>query len=269
MAAGVKGNYEKNVSFFEYFIVTDIQNPTGIHCNLGQDLFAKLNRFYQNKCMDQAPQIWKCRILFHRIYVKKTYMDYILEVCDVPVCYRQICLPIVTTFQKKGIYFLKRTVYKQPLPIPSYLDVTPLDFSEMNEIIFEMNNLNSSETYYIKLCCQTNMRSPSDTIYSVSFVTHSHQPFFMLLPFYLWQDNSKKRISREFSECAEETEALERPGTLSSTTTKRTMISKNKKQRWHKHNSQRSEASYDCGTRGHRFRHSESTFAEIHEKSTP
>lgn len=215
-------------------------------------------------------------------------MDYILELCDVPVCYRQICLPIVTTFQKKGIYFLKRTVYKQPVvPIPSYFDVTPLDFSEMNEIIFEMNNLSSSETYYIKLCCQTNMRNPSDTIYSVSFVTHSHQPFFMLLPFYLWEDDGKKIISREFSEC---TEAAERPtkttATTKTTTTKRAIIS-NKKRRWQKHNngnSQRSEANYDCETTGHQSRKGHqsrtgqgsrmgqglgSTFVEIREKNTP
>lgn len=178
-------------TFIEYFIITDINATDGINNNIGADLFFKINRFYQNKCMEQESHTWKCRIMYNRLYIKKVYQNRILDISDQAVYYIDNALPNATIFQKKNINFLKRTVFREHKIVPDMLDMHPNELSEVNEICFQIDNLNTTETYYIHLRIFTNLYN-SEKHYQVSYVTRSKEMFYMLLPFYLWEESDRR-----------------------------------------------------------------------------
>jgi hypothetical protein len=177
---------------YEYIIVKDINSTTGFDTNMDSNLFFKINRFYQNKCMEQDSNIWKCKILYNKLYLKKVFGNQILEITDKPIFYCENTIPMTTSFQKKNITFIKKCFYKNIItPIPEYFPKIPDEFTEVNEICFQIENLNSKEIYQILLKQITNLKS-KEKYYNVSYITQSREMFYMLLPFYLWENPSSE-----------------------------------------------------------------------------
>lgn len=179
-------------SFYEYIIISDTNEATGINTDIGSDLFFKINRFYQNKCMEQQANIWKCRIHYNKLYLKKVYQNRVLEISDQNLYYVENMVPNTILFQKKKINFLKRIIHREYKEIPHLLDLQPNEISEINEICFQIDNINTKETYFIHLRIITNLHT-KEKYYTVSYVTKSKEMFYMLLPFYLWESSANKK----------------------------------------------------------------------------
>lgn len=179
-------------SFYEYIIISDTNEATGINIDIGADLFFKINRFYQNKCMEQHSNIWKCRIHYNKLYLKKVYQNRVLEISHQNLYYVENMVPNTILFQKKKINFLKRIIQREYKQLPHILDLQPNEISEINEICFQIDNINTNETYFIHLKIITNLHT-KDKYYTVSYVTKSTEMFYMLLPFYLWESSANKK----------------------------------------------------------------------------
>ncbi len=179
-------NYSSN-TFYEYHIISDPNGADGANPNIPADLFFKINRFYQNKCMEQQSHTWKCLILYNKLYLKKIFQSKVLEISENAVFYVDYVYPNIVVFQKKNISFLKRIVTREYRPQPEMLPLHPNELSEVNEICFQIDNVVSKETYYIHLRIITNLYN-GEKYHQVSYVTNSKEMFYMLLPFYLWGD---------------------------------------------------------------------------------
>lgn len=172
---------------FEYIIVfTDGNQPA--NSNIGSDLFFKINRFYQNKCMETEHNLWKCSVHSSKLYVQKIFRNHILEISDKEEYYIETILPKYCIFQKKNISFLKRNVIREKVPCLDYFYMDCVA-NEINEMCFLITNIKTNEIYNIYLRIITNLENKNDICYQVSYTTQSNNKFFMLLPFYLWESN--------------------------------------------------------------------------------
>ncbi len=172
---------------FEYIVVFANGNEP-LNSNLGSDLFFKINRFYQNKCMETEHQLWKCSVFSSKLYIQKTCRNHILEISDKEEYFIETILPGFCIFQKKNITFLKRNIYREKVkPLESFF-IDCISY-EINEICFQITNVKTNEIYLINLRIITNIENKNEICYQVSYSTQSTNKFFMLLPFYLWESN--------------------------------------------------------------------------------
>lgn len=173
---------------FEYIIVSaSANNP--LDSNIGSDMFFKINRFYQNKCMETEHNLWKCNIEHSKLYIQKIFRNHVIEISDKEEYFIETITPGYCVFKKKNISFLKRNVIREIVhnqEQPFFMDCIS---NEINEMCFQIENIKTNEIYLIYLRIITNLENRNEVCYQVSYATQSNNKFFMLLPFYLWEGN--------------------------------------------------------------------------------
>lgn len=207
------------VSFTDYIVISpDTKDRDGLNYNVGEEIFFKVNRFYQNKCMERDSKLWQCQVDKHRIFLQKSYLNYHLQISDETKFYREIIHPTVERVYKKGMSFLKRIVFQTIHDIPDTFPARPTEYVEVNELSFQITNLKLSESFRILLSVITDLFNNIKT-YKITYVTENARTFSMLLPIYLFdkdrttnttgtlgdgqdagRDNIGKHIARDPSE---------------------------------------------------------------------
>jgi hypothetical protein len=183
------------VSFIDYVVIsTDGMDMDGLNYNVGEEVFFKVNRFYQNKCMERDSKLWQCQVDKHRIFLQKSYSNYHLQIGDQTKFYREIIHPTVERVYKKGMSFVKRIVFQTIHSIPDTFPARPTEYLEVNELSFHITNLAQSESFRILLSVITDLFNNCKT-YKITYVTENSRTFSMLLPLYLFdKDRTTKTM---------------------------------------------------------------------------
>jgi hypothetical protein len=175
------------VSFTDYIVISpDSIDREGLSYNVGEEIFFKVNRFYQNKCMERDSKLWQCQVGKHRIFVQKSYSNYHLQVGDQTKFFREIIHPTVERVYKKGMSFVKRIVFQTIHDIPDTFPARPTEYLEVNELSFQIKNLMLSESFRILLSVITDLFNNNNKTYKITYVTENATTFSMLLPIYLF-----------------------------------------------------------------------------------